>query len=57
MVAVSPVEAMHCQLAMDKYIATWAYRMRTLAAFLGEVSYEESGAAGQLPPFRLPRSP
>ena len=42
----SRVEAVRWQLAIDKYIETWGYKMRTLVAFSGEVNDPDSGPDG-----------
>ena len=45
-VVASRVEAVRWQLAMDKYIKSRGYLMRTLVAFSGEVNDKESGPDG-----------
>ena len=42
----SRVEAVRWQLAIEKYIASCGYKMRTLVAFSGEVADKESGPDG-----------
>jgi type I restriction enzyme R subunit len=42
----SRVEAVRWQLAIDKYIASRGYKIRTLVAFSGEVNDKESGPEG-----------
>ena len=45
-VVASRVEAVRWQLAMEKYIASCGYNIRTLVAFSGDVSDQDSGPDG-----------